>query len=78
MAVKITLLIWVFTGIVTSMYLLYKTPKITRSMEITGIAKGGLILLFAIFTPTGWRGGWLSPPRKTTLILNVYLFLAFG
>jgi hypothetical protein len=49
MAVKITLLIWVFTGIVTSMYLLYKTPKITRSMEITGIAKGGLILLFAIF-----------------------------
>ena len=48
-AVKITLLICSFTGIDTSMYLPYKIPKMTRSIEIAGIAKGGLILLFAIF-----------------------------
>ena len=56
-AVKITLLICSSTGINTSMYLPYKAPKMISSTEITGIAKGGLILLFAIFAPIGSRGG---------------------
>lgn len=78
MAVKITLLIWVFTGINTSMYLPYRAPKMTRRTEITGIAKGGLILLFAIFL-LQWDGeAEKPPPREITLIPNVYLFLIFG
>ena len=50
----------------------------TRRTEITGIAKGGLILLFAIFL-LQWDGeAEKPPPREITLIPNVYLFLIFG
>ena len=76
-AVKITLLICSSTGINTSMYLPYKAPKMISSTEITGIAKGGLILLFAIFCSNGMARRRVSPPREITLVPNVYLFLTF-
>ena len=77
-AVKITLLICSFTGINTSMYLPYKAPKMTRITEITGIAKGGLILLLAIFYSNRMARRRVSPPREIALVANVYLFLTFG